>query len=122
MLAPHFQRRLAPALLALACLATTSCRSNEQIAPPVRPAMVEHFSAGGLDVAALSRGRNLYLTACAKCHVAEPIDEFSAARWRDKILPDMTRKAKLDPQETKELTAYVLAARETLERTAPASH
>lgn len=112
--------RQAGASMLLVCLALAGCRSTEQIAPSVNPAMAERFSASGLDVASLTRGREIYLTACTRCHVAEPIDEFSAARWRDKILPDMTRKAKLDPQETSELTAYVLAARESLERTAPA--
>ncbi|MCX5660525.1 MAG: hypothetical protein NTW19_12500 [Planctomycetota bacterium] len=108
--------RIAGALLALACLAVAACRSMEQVVPPVGPAMLS--SAQGASAEALTRGRGIYLDACIRCHVAEAIGDYGLERWRAKILPDMSRRAKLSPQQTAELTSYVLAARETLDRVA----
>jgi mono/diheme cytochrome c family protein len=91
-------------LLPLVTLAATSCVSLEQAAP--RPAALP-FS-GGARLGQLERGRELYVTKCARCHSVEPVTRYSAQEWRE-IVPDMARKAKLGPADEAAVEAYVFA-------------
>ncbi len=54
----------------------------------------------------LTRGRQLYVTTCAKCHAPEPVTKYSAAEWH-RIMPEMVEETKLSPADASAVTAYV---------------
>jgi mono/diheme cytochrome c family protein len=57
----------------------------------------------------LERGRDIYVTACAKCHSPEPVRDYSRQEWVGKILPEMIKVTKLGPEDARAVEAYVLA-------------
>jgi mono/diheme cytochrome c family protein len=81
----------------------------EQMAPSVEGPFGSSASAQSADHGQLLRGRDLYLTRCAKCHRLEPIGRYSEPKWEE-ILPDMAHESKLKPEQLADLRAYVLAA------------
>ena len=105
-------RRRARATVVLALLGAVAivvgCVSTVEMAPPVGPQMLA--AAPGTDVAALQRGRGIYLTACARCHNIEPIGRYSQQQWRA-LLPEMIAESKLDAQQAADVEAYLLSAR-----------
>ncbi len=102
-------------------LTLTSCLTVEQMAPPV----TTEFSRSGANVvslAALERGREVYISDCTRCHSVEPINRYSVDRWRS-IIDRMGPESKLDESRTDALRNYILAAHKVLERQAvEASH
>ena len=110
-------RRSAAAVLVSALLAFVGCMSIEQMAPPVDSLLAAAGQPEGHDLAALQRGREVYLTTCVSCHAPEPIGRHSAARWRE-ILPKMAEEAHLAGRRYDDVQAYVLTARAYIERTA----
>jgi mono/diheme cytochrome c family protein len=56
-------------------------------------------------------GRELYVGKCAKCHVAEPVQNYTELEWVEDIMPPMVKKTKLNAYEAEAVLAYVLAAR-----------
>jgi mono/diheme cytochrome c family protein len=90
------------ALLPPVALVATSCVSLEQAAPP--PAALPLSS--GARLGQLDRGRELYVTKCARCHSVEPVTRYSAQEWRE-IVPDMAQKAKLNSADEAAVDAYV---------------
>jgi mono/diheme cytochrome c family protein len=60
-------------------------------------------------------GKRIYSEECVTCHVAEPIDNYSAQQWRE-IIEDMAPKAKLSAAEEAELLRYILSVREGIKR------
>ena len=53
-----------------------------------------------------TEGLALYGSYCGRCHKLFEINEFSEARWAE-VLPPMIKKAKLDEEQGKKVTAYV---------------
>lgn len=96
----------AQVLLSVMTALLASCASTETAVPAVT--VVAPGSAGA-QRAQLESGRTVYVTKCARCHAPEPVAKFSASRWAA-IIPEMTEDAKLSPQETEALKAYVFAA------------
>lgn len=95
-------------------IALTGCLTIEQMAPPIglRFAMV---GMDGEARAMLERGREVYVSDCARCHSIEPVDRYSVAHWRD-IIERMSSKAKLDDASTAALRAYLFAAHKVMTR------
>ena len=83
-----------------------SCVSVEKAAPPV--ALLSSVPSSKAKPQ-LEDGRCIYVGQCTKCHSPEPIVKHDVADWNDDILPTMTKKAKLTPEECEALKAYVLA-------------
>ena len=81
------------------------CVSLEQAAPP---AVMLGAQSGHGNLAVLEKGREIYVTSCAKCHTVEPVNKYSSERW-DKILPEMTVKSKLRPADADAVRMYVRA-------------
>ena len=90
-------------------LAIGGCMSIEQMAPPVEGSLVEMGQEQGFETAHLQRGRQLYITNCAKCHTVEPIDRYSPKRWA-KIIEQMAGESKLTARDTRKLHAYITVA------------
>ena len=82
--------------------------SVEQLAPPVEQITVDPSNVGQYQ-----RGREIYVSRCAKCHAVKPVNAFAAQDWAGRIMPKMAKKAKLTPEEKETVLAYVLAARES---------
>lgn len=72
--------------------------------------MVEVGGKQGASAESLARGRDLYITKCAACHVPEPVNRYPESRWVNKILPSMSKQANLSVSEIGDLRSYVLAA------------
>jgi mono/diheme cytochrome c family protein len=56
----------------------------------------------------LVAGQRVYIAYCGRCHALNPVEKFSAQRW-DGILKSMIPKAKLNTEQSKQVTAYVMA-------------
>jgi cytochrome c5 len=53
-----------------------------------------------------SEGMTLYNAHCGKCHEFKTISDYSMERW-NKIVPNMSGKAKLDDTQESKIMAYV---------------
>jgi len=93
--------------------ALPGCLTVEQMAPPVGPRF-SSIAMTSATRATLARGREVYLTDCARCHSVEPIDRYSMGRWRS-VIERMAPLSKLDESGTAALQAYILAAHEVME-------
>lgn len=56
----------------------------------------------------LARGRDIYITKCAKCHSPEPVARYSKTRWHE-IMPEMVEETNLNAEDAAAVMAYVLA-------------
>ncbi len=56
-------------------------------------------------------GRAIYVGECASCHKPMPIQEFAIDDWNGKLIPRMSVKAKLTPEQTQSLEEYVMAVK-----------
>jgi mono/diheme cytochrome c family protein len=80
------------------------CVSIEQLAPPVDVT----WAGQSQDMASLQRGRQIYITQCARCHVVEPVRYYSKEKWAV-ILPKMVLEAKLTGPEGADVREYIHA-------------
>lgn len=105
----------------LAALALVACESLDRVVPPVESRLIQLGAQRSHSPQMLQRGRAIYISQCATCHVAEPIAAYTVEQWRS-ILPDMADRTNLSPQETADVSAYVFTAHEaiTSSRLAPA--
>ncbi len=57
----------------------------------------------------LASGRKIYvsLVKCAMCHRPKPVSDYSAQAWAEEILPRMSKRARLSPQQYADVLAYV---------------
>ena len=78
----------------------------EQAAPLVSQAGINDAHSDRLNV-----GREIYVGKCTNCHKAIPVYEYSIEEWSNDIIPRMSKKAKLTPEETENLVAYIRTAR-----------
>ena len=103
----HFPvRRWISAVVLAACVVVVGCATIEDLAPPVDATILQLAAAQEIDADRLSQGRALYITACARCHRPAPVVRYAAQRWRE-ILPRMSARTKLDPDEAEAVAAYV---------------
>lgn len=101
-------------LVAAVAIWLAGCVPVERLAPPVDSRMAEVGGKNGVHAEALQHGRDLYLARCTRCHNPMRIDRYSVSQWQGDILPDMSKRAKLNADETADLSAYVLAAHEAM--------
>lgn len=59
----------------------------------------------------LQSGKNIYATKCTACHGMKSISNRSEEEWKGAIT-SMAPKAQLSPDETLNLTRYLLSARQ----------
>lgn len=72
------------------------------IAAPIPAESIEGDSS-------LASGRKIYVSflKCAMCHRPKPVSDYSAEAWTEDILPRMSKKARLSPQQYADVLAYV---------------
>jgi len=108
---PSSVGRVVPLLL----LGLTGCQSppggSTALPPPLPP-------GGELLISAetAAAGRKLYLMKCARCHKFYPPAQYSASEWQS-WMDKMSRKAKLQPDQTALLTEYLDVYRAPQNRT-----
>ncbi|MCL5965774.1 MAG: hypothetical protein M1550_00900 [Deltaproteobacteria bacterium] len=61
------------------------------------------------DLAALARGRAVFVTECAACHRLFRPDEYTPQEWK-RIVARMAPRASLDSRQTSDLELYLSAA------------
>lgn len=93
---------------ALVALTVGACATLEELAPRVDDAMLSAAGASQVSAASVQRGRDLYVTDCARCHSPEPVTRYSAQQWRT-ILPRMSKEAALSETDRAAVEAYVMA-------------
>ena len=73
--------------------------------------------AKGLDFSLedLQKGRKIYMRHCQACHERVPPGKIDPEYWRS-ILPHMSQRAHLTPQDTQSLQNYLIAAHGTVHR------
>ncbi|MBD0331813.1 MAG: cytochrome c [Chitinophagaceae bacterium] len=56
----------------------------------------------------VEQGHIIYTTKCGRCHGLKKVNDYTAERW-EVIIKKMAPKARLNDQESKQITAYVMA-------------
>ena len=54
-----------------------------------------------------SAGQTIYTNRCGRCHGLKKIENYTSQQW-DNILKTMIPKARLNEEEAKQVTAYVM--------------
>jgi hypothetical protein len=80
-------------------------------APDVSIELEAQARSLGFNPDSLPQGREIFVTQCARCHASPEVHGYSVPQW-ERILPRMSRRAKLDADQESAVRAYVLAARE----------
>lgn len=85
--------------------ATMSATVPANVAAPVPPENVADHSS-------LASGRKVYVSflKCGMCHRPKPVSDYSAEMWAEDILPRMSKKARLTPEQYADVLAYVTSA------------
>ena len=110
-------------LLVLTMLVTVQCSSSKKAVEQTAP-VKEKIAAEEPNLVAIARarfpeataeslaaGKNIYSTKCTQCHGPKRLSGPSEEKWlRD--IDNMAPKAHLSAEETKQLTQFVLTARE----------
>jgi hypothetical protein len=100
-------------VMTAACL-IAGCQSGGDIAaPPVTPALTRFGTGSGTTMASLERGRYLFASRCAECHVLPAIRSYPENRW-PKIVNWMGDRAGLKPSDREAMTAYIVASHRQL--------
>jgi mono/diheme cytochrome c family protein len=89
------------------------CEAMESGAPVINPQMTKAAAANGESIETIAAGRRLLATRCTNCHSLEPIAKYTSEQWKVNVL-SMADRAGLREQETQRITAYLVAARESL--------
>lgn len=56
----------------------------------------------------VATGKIVFTTRCNKCHALKTVENYTALQWEN-ILKSMIPKARLNEDESKQVTAYVMA-------------
>ena len=94
----------------IATLIVASCAPLDVAAPPVSKLVLSKKA----DTKSLEQGREIYATACTKCHGPARIDHGTDEHWAGRTLPKMCRWSKLTPEQTGQVYAYVMTARHSM--------
>lgn len=65
-------------------------------------------AAPDANAALVAAGQTVYTNRCGRCHNLKPVEAYTPAAWEN-ILKSMIPKAKLNEEESKQVTAYVMA-------------
>jgi hypothetical protein len=75
--------------------------------------MVQSAKKQGVSMEQLTTGRKLLVTRCIACHSLIPVSKYSAQRWPE-LVTSMSERAGLDDIQRAEVSAYLVAARQSL--------
>ena len=92
------------AILVFACHRKTVA-SSDSIIISNKTTTESNTSASTTEVA--SAGQSIYTNRCGRCHGLKKTENYTSQQW-DNILKSMVTKARLNDEETKQVTAYVM--------------
>ncbi len=96
-------------LIGATSLLLASCQTdNSNTAPPV--SALSPAARANAAATTLQAGRQVFVTRCVECHLLQPIEKHSEARWHE-IIATMAPRAKLTPAERIALETYLMAAK-----------
>lgn len=98
-----FSKFLAFALVTIAVIAACSKTIYVAYTPTDSDAQ-----KSGTSIEHLAKGQAIYSSSCTKCHSIDPPEKYTKAEW-DKILPRMSKKAKLTASDSEILGVYIFA-------------
>lgn len=101
-------RRLLAAVAGAGALCLSGC-GGRMVIPTVEDLVAARAVPRDADLAALARGRALYVTECAACHRLFPPGDYSPQEWT-RIIGRMAPRASLDGQQAADLERYLSAA------------
>lgn len=78
---------------------TTTAKSPEEVVAEVKKNYTEDEMA---------EGKTIFLGSCGKCHDLVEPEERTVSKW-ERVLPRMSKKAKLEDDQAGKVRAYVLA-------------
>lgn len=78
---------------------TTTTKSPEEIVAEVK----KNYSDDQME-----EGKTIFLGSCGKCHDLKEPETLTVDKW-ERILPRMSKKAKLEDEQAGKVRAYVLA-------------
>lgn len=91
-------------LIAIACHRKTIASSDNIIISNKTNTTTKALSSNsGL----ASAGQTVYTNRCGRCHGLKKTENYTSQQW-DNILKSMVPKAKLNDEEAKQVTAYVM--------------
>ncbi len=103
----HFPvRRWILAVALVVSVVAIGCATIDDLAPPIDATVLQLAAAHEIDADRLSRGRALYITACARCHRPEAVVRYTREDW-SRILLRMSARARFGPDEAEAVEAYV---------------
>ena len=107
MTPPRMRRHRRLARLAfIAALVGGGCATLEELAPPVGEEARRAADASGVAIDRVERGREIYVTACVRCHSPEPVLRYTAEEWAE-ILPRMIVESDLGATDAADIAHYV---------------
>ena len=100
---------LALSIIAISVYACSSSKNETSTPVEITEAQVAHGATKfpGLTKADLEEGRTLYAANCNSCHKLYKATSENEAGWK-KIIPPMSRKAKIDDATQQKITKYLL--------------
>lgn len=101
------------AVMSLVVAGFAGCEAMQSGAPAITPAMMRAAAVHGDSPETLATGRRLLAMRCTTCHALEPVANYTSAEWRANVR-DMADRAKLTEAQIRQVTAYLIAARESL--------
>lgn len=95
---------IASTLLLTGVLLTTGCSSI-----PTKVAAPLPLQGLGDGTSRVEKGRSTYVSflKCAMCHRPKAVYDYDVETWREDILPRMSKKARLSPEQYADVLAYV---------------
>lgn len=101
-------------LLVLPVLGFAGCEAMRTGVPAVTPEMAREALENGDSIETLAAGRRLLAMRCTNCHAPAPVAKYTPAEWQRHVFR-MADRAGLDEVQTKQVAAYLVAARESRE-------
>lgn len=93
------------ALIVFACHRKTVASTNNII---ISNKISTASKTSGADSKMSPAGQSIYINRCGRCHGLKNTEKYTQQQWEN-ILKSMIPKAKLNDEEGKQVTAYVMA-------------
>lgn len=101
--------RLLTALLILSgSVFLAQCTAKKTASNTMSPEQVVADVKKNYTEAQIEEGKSIYMAHCNKCHGYKEPESHTVNKW-ERVLPSMSKKAKLDEDQAGKVRAYVLA-------------
>lgn len=95
-------------ILSIVVISATAACSSKKLATKTPATPAETATTANLSTEQMEHGKSLWSGNCGKCHTLFTPESRNVASW-ERILPAMTRKAKMNESDAATVTAYIMA-------------